>query len=177
MLLTFALFPGSVYNFGVFPMSLALLLCTGAVVAAIRQRFVLMGVLLLAGGLCYPTVWFAAVGLMVGVGLAAWSEGNRAIVTWVTLASLGLFSIVVLAFFEPSGHPFIYFSVKTSGFGFPGTVFVSYAFTRTQFLVHSLSSSLRSHAADTAWLAIGVVGLCAWMAIEPGHFSNGTLLT
>ena len=166
VLLTFALFPGSVYNFAVFPMSLALLLCTGAVVAAIRQRFVLMGVLLLAGGLCYPTVWFAAVGLMVGVGLGAWSEGTRAIVTRVALASLGLFSIVVLAFFEPSGHPFIYFSAKSSVVGFPGSAFVSYAVTGTQFLVHQLSAAYAAMLQIQAWLAIGVVGLSAWMAIR-----------
>ena len=45
LLLTFSLFPGCVYNFAVFPLSVTLLFCTGAIVAAIRERFVLMGVL------------------------------------------------------------------------------------------------------------------------------------
>ena len=146
MLLTFAVFPGSVYNFAVFPMSLALLLCTSAIVAAIRQRFVLMGILLLVGGLCYPTAWFVAVGLMVGVGLAAWSQGARAIVTRVALASLGLVSVFVLAFFEPSGHPFGYFSAKspTAALGLPGSDFASYAVTGTQFVIASLSTAYAS---------------------------------
>ena len=76
-LLTFSLFPGCVYNFAVFPLSVTLLLCTGAIVAAIRERFVLMGVLLFAAGLCYPTAWILTVGLMIGVGFAAErSAGN-----------------------------------------------------------------------------------------------------
>jgi hypothetical protein len=182
LLLTFAVFPGSVYNFAVFPLSLALLLCTGAVVAAVRQRFILMGVLLLAGGLCYPTAWFAALGLMVGVGLAAWNEGTRAIVTRVALASLGLFSIVVLAFWEPSGHPFIYFSAKSPAvpLGFPGSAFVDYAVTGTEFLVRLLSPAYAAILQIQTWLAIGVVGLCAWM-IRPRrpfkqHLPDSTVL-
>ena len=113
LLLMFSLFPGCVYNFAVFPLSVTLLL-HGAIVAAIRERFVLVGVLLLAAGLCYPTTWFLTVGLMIGVALVARKDW-REIVKRVTLASFGLLSILALAFFEPSGHPFAYFSFQERG--------------------------------------------------------------
>ena len=117
LLLTFALFPGCVYNFAVFPLSVTLLLCTGAIVAAIRERFVLMGVLLFGAGLCYPTAWFLTVGLMIGVALVAWKD-QREMLKRAALASLGLVSILALAFFEPSGHPGAYFSFQDAAFPF-----------------------------------------------------------
>jgi hypothetical protein len=54
----------------------------------------------------------------------------------VTLASFGLLSILALAFFEPSGHPFAYFSFQdtVNPIRVPGTDFVKYAVTVTTSL-------------------------------------------
>ena len=141
LLLTFSLFPGCVYNFAVFPLSVTLLFCTAAIVAAIRERFILMGVFLLAAGLCYPTAWFLTIGLMVGVAMIAWRD-RREMIKRVVLASFGLLSIVALAFFEPSGHPLAYFSFQDTAnpVGVPGTDFVKYTVLGTQFVEQAVTT-------------------------------------
>jgi hypothetical protein len=168
LLLTFSLFPGCVYNFAVFPLSVTLLFCTAAIVAAIRERFVLMGVLLLAAGLCYPTAWFLTVGLMVGVALDAWSDRPRDVPKRVVLASLGLLSILVLAFFEPSGQPFAYFSFQQAANppGLPGTDFVKYAVTDTWFVEQAASVGYAVMMALQAWVAVVLIGLATWLTIR-----------
>ncbi len=167
LLLTFSLFPGCVYNFAVFPLSVTLLFCTGVIVAAIRERFVLMGALLLAAGLCYPTAWFLTVGLMVGVALVAWGDWRETIKR-VALASFGLLSILVLAFFEPSGRPFAYFSFQDTAnpIGVPGTAFVKYAVTGTQFVEQAVSAGYAVMLALQAWIAIVLTGLATWLTIR-----------
>ena len=167
LLLTFSLFPGCVYNFAVFPLSVTLLFCTGAIVAAIRERFVLMGVLLLAAGLCYPTAWFLTVGLMLGVALVAWGD-RREMIKRVVLASFGLVSILVLAFFEPSGHPVAYFSFQDTAnpIGVPGTDFVRYAVTGTQIVEQAVSAGYAVMLALQAWIAIVLTGLATWLTMR-----------
>jgi hypothetical protein len=165
LLLTFSLFPGCVYNFAVFPLSVTLLFCTGAIVAAIRERFVLMGVFLLAAGLCYPTAWFLTVGLMIGVALVA-RKDLREMVKRVALASFGLLSILALAFFEPSGHPFAYFSSKNGAIGPAGIAFVEYAVTGNEFIQRAVSFGYAAILALQAWIAIVLTGLATWLTTK-----------
>jgi hypothetical protein len=61
------LFPGAVYDYAVYPISLTLLCIAGAVLAAMRRQFLLAMALMVVAGLCYPVAWFAAAGLAVGM--------------------------------------------------------------------------------------------------------------
>ena len=96
LLLLFAIFPGSVYNFAVFPTSIALAFVVGAILAATRERFFTMALLLTLAGLCYPTPWFAALGLTGGLILIALPLGAKAIVQRALWGLAGLSSILVL---------------------------------------------------------------------------------
>ena len=165
LLLMFSLYPGCVYNFAVFPLSVTLLACVGAIVAAIRERFVLMGVLLFAAGLCYPTAWFLTLGLMVGVALVAWGN-QREMIKRVALASFGLLSILALAFFEPSGHALAYFSTKSAAIGGPGSAFVAYAVTGNEFIQRAVSFGYAAMLALQAWIAIVLTALATWLTMR-----------
>jgi hypothetical protein len=133
ILLLFALFPGAVYNFAVFPTSLALVGVVGALLAAIRERFLIAAVLMTAAGLCYPTAWTAAIGLAIGLVVAVRRQGQATIVRRALWGAAGLFSLVLLPFFEP-GRPDAYFLIVTQPrelpSGFPGQDFLRYLFTQ-----------------------------------------------
>jgi hypothetical protein len=81
VLLAVGLFPGAVYDYAVFPISLTLLCITGAVLAVTRHRYLLGMALMVVAGLCYPVAWFAAAGLAVGMVVVdrpvAWRETAR----------------------------------------------------------------------------------------------------
>ena len=96
LLLLFGLFPGSVYNFAVFPTSIALAGVVGALVAATRERFFAMALLMTLAGLCYPTAWFTALGLTGGLILIALPLGRRTILRRALWGLAGLSSLVVL---------------------------------------------------------------------------------
>lgn len=96
LLLLFATFPGSVYNFAVFPTSIGLACLVGAILAATRERFFTAALVMTLGGLCYPTVWFAAAGLTGGLILVALGLGGKAVVKRALWGLAGLSSIVIL---------------------------------------------------------------------------------
>jgi len=130
LLIAFGSFPGAVYNFALFPTSLALAGVIGAVLAARRGRFPIAALLMTLAGLCYPSAWFAAAGLAVAMVLVGWSLGPRQVIRRALWGVAGLGSLVVLGVHDQIafGHANAYVLVNTGpGFdtrGFPGTGFV-----------------------------------------------------
>ena len=100
VLLLFGLFPGAVYNFGIFPTSTGLAFLVGALLAATRGRLAIAALLLTLAGLCYPTAWFAAVGVAAGLVLSAFRLGASAIVKRAFWGVAGLSSLVILAILD-----------------------------------------------------------------------------
>ena len=96
LLLLFGLFPGSVYNFALFPTSLALAATTGAVLAATRERFLSAAALMAVAGLCYPSAWFAAAGLAIALIIMAVPLGTTTIIHRALWGLAGLSSLLVL---------------------------------------------------------------------------------
>jgi len=96
VLLLFGLFPGSVYNFAFFPTSLALVCVVGALVVAARGRFFWAALLMTLAGLCYPSAWFAAAGLAVGLVLVGLSLGWIEVIKRAAWGLAGLSSLLVM---------------------------------------------------------------------------------
>lgn len=96
VMILFGVFPGAVYDFAVFPMSVTLLLLVGALVAAVRSRLLVMTACLVGAGLCYPLAWPAAGGIAAGLVILALGDGARATVKAALFGLLGLASVAVL---------------------------------------------------------------------------------
>jgi hypothetical protein len=136
VLLLFGLFPGAVYNFAIFPTSLALALVVGAILAAAREHYVVGALLLTAAGLCYPSAWFAAAGLAVGLVIVAVPLGADTVIRRAFWGAAGLASLVVLVLhdqFAFQGKFNAYFVLDTQpglvAPGFPGEEFLRLLFT------------------------------------------------
>jgi hypothetical protein len=95
----FGAFPGAVYDFAVFPMSVTLLLLTGALVAAVRNRLLVMTICLVGAGVCYPLAWPATVGVTVGLAMTALSSGFKATTKATLFGMFGLASVLVLGLY------------------------------------------------------------------------------
>ena len=138
VLVTFGLFPGAVYNFAIFPTSLALLAIVAALLMATRERFLLAAVFMTLAGLCYPSAWFAAGGLAVGMVLVAYEQGSSFAIRRGLWGLAGLSSIVFLLI-----HDYLAFGGRATAFflidsqpplvatGFPGQDFLRLLFTRS----------------------------------------------
>ena len=100
VLLLFGLFPGAVYNFGIFPTSTGLAFLVGALIAATRGRLAFGALLLTLAGLCYPTAWFAAVGIAAGLVLSGFRLGTSEIVKRALWGIAGLSSLAILAILD-----------------------------------------------------------------------------
>jgi hypothetical protein len=116
VLLLFAIFPGSVYNFAVFPTSTALACVVAALVAATRKKFLTMAILMTLAGICYPTAWFAAIGLIGGLILIALPLGRTAVVQRALWGLAGLLSIVIVAIVDQisSGRALAYWVLDSN---------------------------------------------------------------
>jgi len=114
LLLLFALFPGVVYNFSVFPTSVALACVVGALLAAVRHRFFVAAVAMIFAGLCYPSAWFVAGGLAVGLVLGAWPLGAATVVRRTIWGLAGLGSLLVLKYYDllSTGHADAFFRMQ-----------------------------------------------------------------
>jgi hypothetical protein len=130
VMVAFGVFPGAVYNFALFPTSIALACAVGAILAATRERFLVAALLMTGAGLCYPSAWFAAVGLAIGMVLVGCTLGVRQVIRRAVWGLAGLGSLVVLAVHDQLafGHANAYILVTTGpgfdGRGYPGSGFV-----------------------------------------------------
>jgi hypothetical protein len=136
MLVLFGLFPGAVYNFAIFPTSVALALEVGAILTATRGRFFSAAVLIAGAGLCYPSAWFGAVGLTLALAVVAVPLGGRVIARRTLWGLAGLVSLVGLGVHDQYAfnHFDAYFLELKSGTalssGFPGYEFLRLIFRR-----------------------------------------------
>lgn len=93
-------FPGAVYDFALFPMSLALACILGAVLAATRDRFFVAALLMMGAGLCYPSAWLAAGGLTAGLVVAGLARSPKEAVRQGLWGVAGLGSLLLLGFYD-----------------------------------------------------------------------------
>ena len=108
VLLLFAVFPGAVYSFALFPVSLALAFLVGGIAAGARRHFLIMAVLLAMANLCYPSAWLATIGIVVGLVVLAFPEGLLAVIqrglwgaaSFVSVGALFLHDQVVFGHFN-----------------------------------------------------------------------------
>jgi hypothetical protein len=131
VLLLFGVFPGAVYNFAIFPTSMALALVIGALIAATRERFLASALLMTGAGLCYPTAWFAAIGLAVALTVVAKQLGRAEMLRRALYGLLGLGSLLVLFLVQ---HPWNAFFLAdhqpgVQAEGFPGQDLLRLVFT------------------------------------------------
>jgi hypothetical protein len=165
MLALFGLFPGAVYNFALFPTSLALMGVVGALLAAVRERFLLAAVLMTLAGLCYPSAWFAATGLAVGMVLVSLRLGRSILLRRAAWGAAGLASLAILLIndgFAFGGHATAYFLADSqSGLvakGFPGEDFLRLLFTRSTAQQRLLGRFAGVVLAVQGALAVGLSG-------------------
>jgi hypothetical protein len=168
MLLLFGLFPGAVYNFAIFPTSLALALLVGALVAVIRDRFVIGALLMACGGLCYPSAWFAAAGFAIALVLVAHRFTPSRQIERGLCGLLGLSSVVVLLLISQPWNAFFLMERQAGvqASGVPGQDFLRLVFTHDTVSQHGLGSFYSWVLAVQGVLAIALVTVACTIAIR-----------
>jgi hypothetical protein len=138
VMLLFGLFPGAVYNFALFPTSLALVLVVGALLAASREHFFVGAVLMTLAGLCYPSAWFAGAGLAVGLVVLGLPHGLGATVRRGLWGLAGLASLLILGIHDQIafGH-YNAFIIMDSGPGLQVSGLPAQDFLRLVFKRHT----------------------------------------
>jgi hypothetical protein len=154
VLCLFAVFPGSVYDYAFFPVSLALACIVGAVLAATRERFIVSALLMVIAGLCYPSAWFAAGGLAVGLFLAGLRRTPKEALRRGLWGLIGLGSLPLLCLYDYlTVHRFdAYFAVQNQVGaqirGRPGHAYLEL------ILKHDLSEQIRAGHFGAVMLAV-----------------------
>jgi hypothetical protein len=175
VLLLFALFPGAVYNFAIFPTSMALAFVVGALIAAVRERFVLCALLMTGAGLCYPSAWFAAGGLAVALVAVAYHRKRTDLVRRAVCGLLGLSSVLILTLISHPWNAF-FLADRQKGVqaeGFPGQDLLRLVFTHGTTQQRNLGqfygSVLSVQALITVALvaAAGVIAYVSWRRRGP----------
>ncbi len=165
LLTLFGLFPGAVYNFALFPTSLALAGVVGALLAAVRERFLLAATLMTCAGLCYPSAWFAAAGLAIGIVLVSLRLGRWTVLRRAAWGAAGLASLAILLVndhFAFGGHTTAYFVVDSQpglvAKGFPGEDFLRLLLTRSTPEQKSIGKFAAAVLSVQGAVAVGLSG-------------------
>jgi hypothetical protein len=126
LLLLFGAFPGAVYNFAVFPTSLALCFVIAAILSAISERWILTTLFLVLAGLCYPTAWLAALGVAAAGALVGLALGPREAIRRALFGLAGLLSIAILFFTDTPHDAFFVMDTQRGQLqpGSPGAYFL-----------------------------------------------------
>jgi len=170
VMIAFGVFPGAVYNFALFPTSVALAFAVGAVLAATRERFLVAALLMTCAGLCYPSAWFAALGLAIGMVLVGCTLGIRQVIRRALWGLAGLGSLVVLGVHDQLafGHADAYLLVTTGpgldGTGYPGSGLVQLVLHRNTPEQHRIGRTAADALAAQGVVAVATALLAAWSA-------------
>ena len=164
LLMLFGLFPGAVYSFAIFPLSIALLCIMGSVFAATRERFFVAALFMVFGGLCYPSAWFAAAGLAIGLVLVAIPFGRSTMVRRGLWGVAGLASLPILGLLDWStvGTALAYFKSQSNyNSGAPGMYFFRLLFTTKTRQQQAIGRFYGEVLAFQALLAAVITGYAA----------------
>jgi hypothetical protein len=187
LLLLFALFPGAVYNFAVFPVSMALVLLTGGLLAGARQRYLTMAILVGLANLSYPSAWFASIGIIIGLVIVARPKGLIAMVKGALWGAASLLSVLAMFIHDQVafGHWNAFFLLEseakpksTVAPGIPSTYLLSIHQSGVNLLVVQmiLALSLIALAVAVTWwprrgaavAPIDVLASCSSLAVGIG---------
>ena len=169
MMMLFGLFPGAVYNFAYFPTSMALALIAGAAIAIGKGRYWAGALLLTAAGLCYPSAWFAAIGIAVALVATARSLGDAVVVRRALWGLAGLSSIAILFVDDQLSFGYVgaYFVENTQrgvrATGYPGVDFLRMLFTQNTVEQHAIGGFAGTMLAVQALLAIVIAAIGTWL--------------
>ena len=173
LLVLFGLFPGAVYNFALFPTSVALACTVGSVLAATRERFLIATLLMVVAGFCYPTAWFAAVGLTVGLIVIGLSVGPATVVRRAAWGLAGLASLLVLGIYDQitAGAFNGYFRIHSLtgasvGKALPGQKFLSMIILRDQPVQYFLGKFDGAVLAFQAVIALALAAAATIVAVR-----------
>lgn len=166
VLLLFGFFPGAVYNFAVFPTSVALALIVGALIAAVRERYLLGAALMTGAGLCYPSAWFAAIGLAVVLVALASPIGIGEVLRRGCYGLLGLASLFGLFLIDRPWNAFFLMDSQKGlrAPGFPGQDFLRLVFTHSTGQQRLLGDWTAWVLAAQGLLAVGIAGAAGTLA-------------
>ncbi|HEV7524920.1 MAG TPA: hypothetical protein VGP92_08140 [Acidimicrobiia bacterium] len=167
VLLLFGLFPGAVYNFAVFPTSLALAFVVGALIAAVRERYLLGAVLLTGAGLCYPSAWFAAIGVAVVLVALGSPFGVGEVLRRACYGFLGLASLFGLVLVDRPWNALFLMDGQRGlrAPGFPGQDFLRLVFTHSTVEQRILGDWTAWVLAAQGLLAVGIAGAVGVLAV------------
>ncbi len=160
LLCAFALFPGCVYSYAPYPVSLALLLTILAAFTATKLHFGLTALLIVAAGLCYPTAWFSGAALALGILVTA-GRDSRAVLRRVPWAvSFCLAPLALMLYDQLAVHRYdAYFVLQNQPGarppGWPGVGLFELLTQRTNAL------SLTAGTTTYRWLAIQAIVVLA----------------
>jgi len=112
-----SIFPGVVYCYAIFPVSMTVALLLGALIALQRRHLFLMAILLMCANFCYPASWFATIGLAIGAGILGLQESPREGLRRTAWALSGLLSIPLLMLHDQIvfGHYDAFFILQAQG--------------------------------------------------------------
>ena len=164
LLMLFGLFPGAVYSFAIFPLSIALLCIMGSVFRATGERFFVAALFMVFGGLCYPSAWFAAAGLAIGLVLVAIPFGRSTMVRRGLWGVAGLASLPILGLLDWStvGTALAYFKSQSNyNSGAPGMYFFRLLFTTKTRQQQAIGRFYGEVLAFQALLAAVITGYAA----------------
>ena len=91
-----SVFPGAVYAYAMFPLSLTLALLLGAVLALKRGHPAVMAILLVGANFCYPSAWYATIGVALAAGILGLQRSRVAGLRRASWALGGLLAIPLL---------------------------------------------------------------------------------
>ena len=162
----FALFPGAVYNFAIFPTSVALACVVGAILSATRERFWLSAVLMTAAGLSYPSAWFAAAGLAVGLVVVAIPLGQSEMIRRGLWGLAGLSSLVIFAFLHPGLQDYYTFESqrRVRLQELPGTQYFKTVVTESSIEQHVIGRVGGSFLALQTMVGSGIAVAAVWLS-------------
>ena len=149
-----------------FPTSVALALIVGALIAAVRERYLLGAALMTGAGLCYPSAWFAAIGLAVVLVALASPIGIGEVLRRGCYGLLGLASLFGLFLIDRPWNAFFLMDSQKGlrAPGFPGQDFLRLVFTHSTGQQRLLGDWTAWVLAAQGLLAVGIAGAAGTLA-------------
>lgn len=178
MLVMFGIFPGSVYNFALFPTSLALVFLILALLFFSRDAPKLSAVFLTCAGLCYPSAWFASIGLSITFAISSFkSSQDLSKIKSLGYVFIGILPLAVVGLLDTPWNAFwlMDHQDKVNAKGLPGAEFVHLIVWRDTVAQQLLDPLAANLLAIQSLIVVAIVVLGLWSYFRETDFSTSGL--